>query len=667
MQQRPNDVAVRSVGFTFRVQFEPHFRVLELNVERFRNLHDIHLVISPETSLVCLVGENGTGKTTVLELLGMIASKVGLARGVENLRGDSGQHQGTYSARIQVSTEPASALGELQSPHSEWAASWDGTLTIHSDGRIYAGEPDDRGNWLGSHVSGVVRSVREVFYLFLDADRSYPPTAVQPHEYGQLMQRPWETIEDRLNSAFRLSRTLYGEWISFMVAKEGQSATRLQQAHRRAKVTGDPLPEFVDPFASYTDSLQQVLPHLRFSTVDMNRLMPLFDTAGAELNFSGLSGGEREIAFLVGQIDRFRLRHGLLLVDEPELHLNPDLVRTWIAFLRDSVADGQVWIATHSLEAVEAAGPEASFLFERDAASREVGSVAQLADRPVVLALSGALGTPAFALSRHKFVFVEGERASAERERFHRLCGSEGIRFIEAGGCRSVISKRTTIAELGVEADTPIHVGAIVDRDFRGEAEVAELQASGGTHVLGCHEVENLMLHPPTLDALLRQNGKGIAAADLVQATSDRFAGLWVFRRAMYTCWSNQTVPTWTQTSALKRAIAVGWSNLDDNPDAFFSLPMALGLVADGNDDQLRLDIELRAAHADYRELRGDETRLWRETLGKEVARSIPREVGFSDFNAFERNTIAQWASGTTPPNDVVELRRYVAELGPAV
>ena len=80
----------------------------------------------------------------------------------------------------------------------------------------------------------------------------------------------------------------------------------------------------------------------------------MFDTTGLELSFHQLSGGEREIAFLVGQIDRFRLREGIFLIDEPELHLNADLIRAWVSYLTSTVSVGQIWLATHSLEAVEA-------------------------------------------------------------------------------------------------------------------------------------------------------------------------------------------------------------------------------------------------------------------------------------------------------------------------
>src|SRR5690606_9025575 len=143
-------------------------------------------------------------------------------------------------------------------------------------------------------------------------------------------------------------------------------------------------PIFEDKFEQYRLSIEEILPHMSFVGVNSQTGMILFDVVGKELSFYQLSGGEREIAFLVGQIDRFGLRQGLFLLDEPELHLNADLVRAWVSFLTSTVSTGQIWIATHSLEAVEAAGVQATFVLERNESSRKVDRISRLDDRPVL-------------------------------------------------------------------------------------------------------------------------------------------------------------------------------------------------------------------------------------------------------------------------------------------
>jgi hypothetical protein len=202
------------------------------------------------------------------------------------------------------------------------------------------------------------------------------------------------------------------------LARENQSAAALIKDIRAARLKGQPEPNFSDHFQGYKEALQKVLPHVAFTGVDPRKRTLLFDTTGLELSFNQLSGGEREIAFLIGQLDRFGLRQGLFLLDEPELHLNADLIRTWVAFLTGTVETGPIWLATHSLEAVEAAGQQATFVLERNEVTRKVENVARLDSRPVLSALSRAVGTPAFSIAQLRFVFVEGEESVGERERF---------------------------------------------------------------------------------------------------------------------------------------------------------------------------------------------------------------------------------------------------------
>ena len=243
---------------------------------------------------------------------------------------------------------------------------------------------------VGRRVVEVLRQREETQHLYLDSDRSYPPYQIEAHRYAEIKAVDWDSPEFTRQWAYRPTRTLYEEWMKYFIGVEERSATEHITGIRRARDAGSEEPVFVDPFDSYRDALREVLPHLHFVGVESTgqRRTPIFDSAGLELSFSKLSGGEREVSLLIGRIYRFKLQRGLLLIDEPELHLNLDLLRNWLAFLRDTVTDGQIWIATHSLEAVEVAGPTATFVFERGHDDRIVRAPSTLAGRPVLSALS---------------------------------------------------------------------------------------------------------------------------------------------------------------------------------------------------------------------------------------------------------------------------------------
>jgi predicted ATPase len=640
-------------------------KVLRIEVDHWRNLRGVDVTIPAEDTLVCLVGENGTGKSGLLELVSAAAHRAGLTSGIDLPRGDPFSDSHDVRVTLQVTTAPQSFGTELG---EEIANAWDGRLVIESSGNGIRATDGAGSTIAGAHVAEVLRTRQTNSYLYLDADRSYPPFTFGRHQFGDALARPWDTENDRRQSAFRRTRTLYEEWIQYLVATEVQDATRLHQAHRRALDERTEPPVFVDPFGDYRSLLLRVLPHLKFSGVNQQAFDVLYDSAGQQLSFNALSGGEREIAFLVGQIDRFRLREGLLLVDEPELHLNPDLLRNWIAFLRDTMELGQVWVATHSLEAVEVAGAQTTFVLVRDGATRLVNRVERLSNLPLLETLSASVGSPAFAMASLGFVFVEGERGqdSGERERFFSLCGQpQAVRFMEGGSGDEVTRKVDVVRLLAEEAGQPIAVGGVVDRDFKTDGEVAAWDGVPAVHVLECHEIENLYLHPDALGAVLVQNGDDpTTASALVRRVSDSLAGQWILGSAIAAVWREgaREQRSWLRDKTLRRAVQIQWSAIESDPTGYVDTAEP-GDSAWTDEDRELFRASLRAGIDQYATLRESDA-LWKMCAGKEVFHGIPALLGVTGWRTLERRIIEGWARGEAPvPEELQSLRDFVSSL----
>jgi len=428
----------------------------------------------------------------------------------------------------------------------------------------------------------------------------------------------------------------------------------------RKKLSAKP-PEFEDHFEGYGAALQKVLPHVVFTGVESKKRTLLFDTTGLELSFNQLSGGEREIAFLVGQIDRFGLRRGLFLLDEPELHLNADLIRTWVAFLVGSVENGQIWLATHSLEAVEAAGQRATFVLERNEHTRKVDSLARLDERPVLSALSRAVGTPAFSISQLLFVFVEGQEGVGERERFRRLAGlPQSVRFMECGSCNEVFRRVEAIKTLANESEAGIRIGGVVDRDFRTEADAQAIGDKQGVLVLSLHEVENFFLHPPTLTLLLGQNGRtDVVATDLIRRSADARAGSWIFQHAMATPYAN-SLPD-ISVAAKEHAKALKWAQF--NADRNAAVQSIIDASRYDSEGKQKLQSILHVSVNLYARQR-DEEALWKVCEGKQVLNDVAIGVGFASASALVQAAFVTWSrEGAQIPEELTMFRKYLAAL----
>ena len=643
-------------------------RIIDISIEQWRNFNNVSIQAPTDATLVCLVGENGTGKSNILELISAVAHRLGISPGVEIPRGDPFSELHSFSVSIQFNETMDGLLDEQQfQQFTQNGVSWNGVLTVtsnkseqgqHVQQLLADGDGDEvqRVN-LANQLIQKLNERKNTHYLSLDADRAYPPIQIRPQDYATALSEDWETPQKKKHRAFAPTRTMYEEWVKFFLAKETQDATKLQQAERRAKELGDPRPEFVDGFDPYKLAVKKVLPHLNFVGIDTVHKTLVFDSSGLELKFTNLSGGEREISFIIGQIERFQLHQGILLIDEPELHLNPDLLRNWVAYLRDTVEDGQVWISTHSLEAVETSGPSSSFVLERTKDTRIVENIRSLSDCPVLSVLSAAVGSPAFSLSNLKFVFIEGDRQGREKERFYSLYGdSRYVRFIEGGGCTEVSKKLSAVRELAVEADEQLFVGGVIDADFRTQEMIDELQEKTPVFVLGCHEIENLYLHPSALQVICDRAGIERNIQEIIRDASDNFAGLWALQRIIL----NTTVKIEPER-ALNQSGAQNWNAINaDTAQYIVNVCDTSGLAGDDLDAFTQ---DLNASIDEYRNIRVTEN-LWKLCMGKQTLRIVYQEFGMSSVESLQNNIARIWENGEAiVPDELAALREYINSI----
>lgn len=642
-------------------------RIRRLSIDHWRHFKEIELDVDDGAGLVCVVGANGTGKSHLLELLSACAHQLGLSQGIEIPRGNPFEDLHQFELIFYLAEGVSSSIDEGVRALPEYAT-WDRTLTIKSANTsghhltITAGGISDRSGagQFAQRTVQLLRNSKDVHFLSLDADRAYPRKSFNSNQIAEAYEIEWEGAEYTRGRSYRPSSTLYDEWIKYFLAQENQSGTRLIRDIRRARQAGGDDPRFEDHFAPYRDALRHVLPHVVFAGVDSKRRTLLFDTTGLELRFDQLSGGEREIAFLLGQIDRFRLRNGLFLLDEPELHLNADLIRSWVAYLTGTVETGQIWLATHSLEAVEAAGQHATYILERNDEARHVNTVARLDSRPILSALSRAVGTPAFAISQLRFVFVEGEESVGERERFRRLAGAASdLRFMACGSGNEVLRRLDTITGLAEETDTGIRIGGIVDRDFKSAVQIQALE-SKGVHVLAVHEVENLFLHPETVRVLLAQTGKAaIDPRDLIRDASDARAGAWIFQFAYATEHARELPEVPERAKGFAKSLS--WSQfVEDRASTIISI---LDTTAYGKEAREKLENVLEVSVRAYERKRA-EADLWKNCEGKEVLSSVARSAGYNGVANVIDAALVVWDSDKAAvPVELGRLRTYLDSM----
>lgn len=604
------------------------FRVTAVRIGNWRGFQDYALEVPTESSLVCLVGANGSGKSSLLELLSAAAQRIGVLQGLDLARGDALNDAQETSVSFRFTGSHYNDLRQLL------GGDWDGSVIASSNERQFSLVAPGATNQHPNAIRGYFHEQQKVNYLFLDANRSYPPKPVRPNEWLQAFE--YDVLSPGFNWQWshRQTQTLYEEWIKYLVRLEQMSATEHTARIRTSRDASVVEPPFQDPFVNYADSVIRILPHLRFIGVSSRERTAEFMSHGQRLNFNDLSGGEREIAFLLGQVDRFRLREGVLAIDEPELHLHPSLLRRWVAYLQDAIDDGQVWLATHSLEASEVAGPSATFIL---GSGRKTGAAVSASAKPLLPLLSATLGSPAFSLQDKVCLYVEGDRGLSETQRFSNILDSNpDVLVMEGGGCAEVQRRVELAQELSEDVGLNLQVCGVVDRDFTRE------EVSDDVHILSCHEVENIYLYPPVLDAIAQRNGlSALVGTDLVRSMADRFAGKWLVE------WFAASDGRPLDRGYRKSLGSRQWTNL--SPDYIDSLDLPSG---DGE-----LVLSGLSAYSAARE----EDDFWAVCLGKEVLPGVATSLGYAHPQFLERHCQDLWGLDLTPP-PVERLRSFVHE-----
>lgn len=204
----------------------------------------------------------------------------------------------------------------------------------------------------------------------------------------------------------------------------------------------------------------------------------------------------------------------LVVIDEPEIYLHPDVQRKLLDTLKDIGPD--ILLATHSTEILTEADPGEIVLIDKRKSSAERLKDIQGVQRAMTI-LGSQQNITLTALARNRRVlFVEGDqdfnilRRFAKRVGLNDLAAGLGLAAMPSGGFSSW--KRISVLAEGVEQalGTELLIAVVYDRDYYCDEEISEilgkLQASLKlAHVHERKEIENYLLVPDALDRAIQK------------------------------------------------------------------------------------------------------------------------------------------------------------------
>ena len=295
-----------------------------------------------------------------------------------------------------------------------------------------------------------------------------------------------------------------GRWQDFVNYIHQKSAARDKKLAELVKsnpeMTGEEIAKKVpDPFLKYKKIFSEILPGKTLLDIEpaAPREFRYTDHNGQELPFTSLSSGEQEVVKVLFDVARKEIRHSIIVVDEPELHLHPTLAFKLVETLK-SVGGytNQMLLFTHSSDLISTyySTGDVYFIDSDDKNHNQAHRLSDLGDEHKDIATLVGQNLGLFAVGK-KLVFVEGRSSSIDRLTYQKIAQSvdSEIKIIPAGSVLNIMALRSIEEQIRASI-FGIELYMIRDRDGLSDAQVDQLERNGRFRCLKRRHIENYFL-----------------------------------------------------------------------------------------------------------------------------------------------------------------------------
>lgn len=461
-------------------------KVTSVQFKNFKALDNYSVSLD---KLNILVGSNNSGKSTVISAFRALASglRKARARRSEYVQGPNG---GCWGYKLEPNSLPIS----IENVHTDYVETDSSVSFRLSNGsKLTLFFPAESGCYLiPEPVGKTVKTPSDFRSQFQIQIGIVPVLGPVEHEEAVVTE---ETVKRELET-HRASRHFRNYWRYFP-----------------------------DGFDEFSEMIKDTWPGMEIMKPEKINLLSnelvMFCTENRidrELYWSGF--GFQVWCQMLTHISRTK-SDDVLVIDEPDIYLHPDVQRQLISILRDIKPD--VIIATHSTEIMSEADPSEILLVDKSKRSakrlRDVEGVQEALD-----SLGSVQNITLTQLAKNKRVlFVEGSDDFKRIRRFAKkldlldLSAGIGITPIESGGFSSWNRIEATAWGIEQTLSGKLLLAAIFDRDFWCNEEIESIldklnHKLSLSHVHSRKEMENYLLLPTALqraaDSALAEEAK---------------------------------------------------------------------------------------------------------------------------------------------------------------
>ena len=436
-------------------------KILSLEINDFNQIK--HLKLNNLGNTVIIAGANGSGKTRLKQAI------------VQTLQGQSVMDMIIEATRKEEEDAKYFSGKTLEVKKGIQNV----TLNNYINSRKYAS-----GGFVGSLVQ-------------IDSNRNI---ATLKYSAVNWLGGDPDDMETATNFYFSPFTNRWSDFMNYIHQKSAARDKKLADELKRNPKNGEQIiNNFPDPLQKYKDIFAALLPGKELQDINPANPREFYykENSGNPLPFSSLSSGEQEVVKVVFDVVRKEIRHSVIIVDEPELHLHPTLTFKLIEILK-TIGDhtNQFIFLTHSADLISTyySTGDVYFIDATQTGTNQAHKLSELshAHNGVVQLIGQNLGL--FAVGK-KLIFIEGENSSIDRLTYHMIVQKiiPEAKVIPVGSVANIITLNTMEAQIR-HAIFGIDIFMIRDRDGLDDNQINEIEKNGRVRCLKRRHIENYFL-----------------------------------------------------------------------------------------------------------------------------------------------------------------------------
>lgn len=334
----------------------------------------------------------------------------------------------------------------------------------------------------------------------------------------------WDISSNSLNSRWNDTQGAIFRKLISLRTKLGEKALAAGGDGKDITISG-----FRNPMEPFEEAFSQLLHPKSLVEPDLANQQLKFTASGisAPLPVSALSSGEKEVVRIVFDIIMRAPKDSIFVIDEPELHLHPELLLKLVKTLETIGKNNQFIFFSHSPDIISASIDD-TVIFMRPPNGGRNQAILANRDNEAVQGLK-MLGQSIGVISLgKKVILIEGQDASLDKKLYTQILPAKNRDFVllPSGGVGTISRFEAVQKSILDQSIWGVDFFVLCDGDTKGPRSNDENLAHSRFRRLPKYHIENYFLDPITLFETLKKLGHPSVGNMTVETIADEIRGL---------------------------------------------------------------------------------------------------------------------------------------------